>query len=184
MLPKSSIVALFFVAVATVLVCALAYGLTNQVLGGMHADTSLADVYTTGIIIIAGLICLAAGGDGTMIMIVGTIGVFVALTCGQKPLIQYMTFAALLFTMGMYGMVVSRNAVRVLISIELMLNAVNINLVALSRYVDPMFIRGQVFAIFVLTVAAAEAAVGLAIVLAIYRNMSSVDMEKFNVLKW
>jgi len=106
------------------------------------------------------------------------------LTCAQKPLIQYMTFAALLFTMGMYGMVVSRNAVRVLISIELMLNAVNINLVALARYVDPMFIKGQVFAIFVLTVAAAEAAVGLAIVLAIYRNMSSVDMEKFNVLKW
>jgi NAD(P)H-quinone oxidoreductase subunit 4L len=84
----------------------------------------------------------------------------------------------------MYGMVASRNAVRVLMSIELMLNAVNINLVAFSHYVDPGYLRGQVFAVFILTVAAAEAAVGLAIVLAIYRNMSTVDMEKFNLLKW
>ncbi len=67
-------------------------------------------------------------------------------------------------------MVVSRNAVRVLMSIELMLNAVNINLVAFARYVDPVQVKGQLFAIFVITVAAAEAAVGLAIVLSIYRN--------------
>jgi NAD(P)H-quinone oxidoreductase subunit 4L len=65
-----------------------------------------------------------------------------------------------------------------------MLNGVNINLVTLARYIDPVDMRGQVFAIFILTVAAAEAAVGLAIVLAAYRNMSTVDMEKFNLLKW
>ena len=65
-----------------------------------------------------------------------------------------------------------------------MLNAVNLNLVAFARYVDPVHVRGQIFAIFILTVAAAEAAVGLAIVLAIYRNTATVDMEKFNLLKW
>ena len=97
---------------------------------------------------------------------------------------RYLTFGAALFAIGMYGMVVSRNAVRVLMSIELMLNAVNINLVAFARYVDPVAVKGQVFAIFVLTVAAAEAAVGLAIVLAIYRNVATVDMERFNLLKW
>ena len=95
-----------------------------------------------------------------------------------------MSLAALLFAIGLYGMVVSRNAVRVLMSIELMLNAVNINLVAFARYIDPVHVRGQIFAIFILTVAAAEAAVGLAIVLSIYRNTSSVDMENFNILKW
>ena len=84
----------------------------------------------------------------------------------------------------MYGMVASRNAVRVLMSIELMLNAVNINLVAFARYIDPTEVKGQVFAIFILTVAAAEAAVGLAIVLAMYRNTATVDMEQFNLLKW
>lgn len=84
----------------------------------------------------------------------------------------------------MYGMVVSRNAVRVLMSIELMLNAVNINLITFSRFVDPADVKGQLFAIFILTVAAAEAAVGLAIVLSLYRNMSTVNMQRFNLLKW
>ena len=65
-----------------------------------------------------------------------------------------------------------------------MLNAVNINLVAFSSYVDPLEIKGQVFAIFVMAIAASEAAVALAIMLAIYRNMSSVDMEDFSTLKW
>ncbi|MBY0359013.1 MAG: NADH-quinone oxidoreductase subunit NuoK [Candidatus Obscuribacterales bacterium] len=117
-------------------------------------------------------------------MITGSLGAFIALSWGQEPLIRYLTLSALLFTIGVYGMTTSRNAVRVLMSIELMLNAVNINLVAFSRYVDPGFVRGQIFAIFILTVAAAEAAVGLAIVLAIYRNAQTVDMEKFNLLKW
>jgi len=69
-------------------------------------------------------------------------------------------------------------------SIELMLNAVNLNLIGFSNFMDPIGIKGQVFAIFVITVAAAEAAVGLAIVLAIYRNRDTVDMEQFNLLRW
>ena len=69
-------------------------------------------------------------------------------------------------------------------SIELMLNAVNINLMAFSSYVDNNLIQGQVFTIFVITVAAAEAAVGLAILLSLYRNRITVDMESFNLLKW
>ena len=69
-------------------------------------------------------------------------------------------------------------------SIELMLNAVNLNLMAFSSYTDNNLIQGQVFAIFVITVAAAEAAVGLAILLSLYRNRVTVDMESFNLLKW
>jgi NAD(P)H-quinone oxidoreductase subunit 4L len=69
-------------------------------------------------------------------------------------------------------------------SIELMLNAVNINLMTFSSYIDNNLIQGQVFTIFVLTVAAAEAAVGLAILLSLYRNRVTVDMESFNLLKW
>ena len=69
-------------------------------------------------------------------------------------------------------------------SIELMLNAVNINLMAFSSYVDNNLIQGQVFTIFLITVAAAEAAVGLAILLSLYRNRVTVDMESFNLLKW
>jgi NAD(P)H-quinone oxidoreductase subunit 4L len=96
----------------------------------------------------------------------------------------YLVLAAALFCIGIYGLISSRNVVRVLMSIELMLNAVNINLLAFSNYIDPQNIRGQMFAIFVITVAAAEAAVGLAIVLAIYRNRQTIDMESFNLLKW
>ena len=69
-------------------------------------------------------------------------------------------------------------------SIELMLNAVNINLMSFSSYIDGAIIRGQVFSIFVITVAAAEAAVGLAILLSLYRNRVTIDMESFNLLKW
>jgi NAD(P)H-quinone oxidoreductase subunit 4L len=69
-------------------------------------------------------------------------------------------------------------------SIELMLNAVNINLMTFSSYIDNNLIQGQVFTIFVITVAAAEAAVGLAILLSLYRNRVTVDMESFNLLKW
>ncbi len=136
------------------------------------------------LIVMLGSIVALLGGTTSIIMAVGTVGSFFALTLNQHPLIQYLTLAAVLFSIGLYGMVVSRNAVRVLMSIELMLNAVNINLVAFARYVDPVQVKGQLFAIFVITVAAAEAAVGLAIVLSIYRNTSTVDMERFNLLKW
>ncbi|WP_208679010.1 NADH-quinone oxidoreductase subunit NuoK [Synechococcus elongatus] len=100
------------------------------------------------------------------------------------PLEYFLVLAASLFCIGVYGLVTSRNAVRVLMSIELMLNAVNLNLMAFSNYLDGTLIRGQVFTVFVITVAAAEAAVGLAILLAIYRNRNTVDMEQFNLLKW
>ncbi|AFY61637.1 MULTISPECIES: NADH-quinone oxidoreductase subunit NuoK [Cyanophyceae] len=92
--------------------------------------------------------------------------------------------AAALFCIGIYGLVTSRNAVRVLMSIELLLNAVNLNLIGFSNYLDGLEIKGQVFAVFVIAIAAAEAAVGLAIILAIYRNKDTVDMERFNLLKW
>ena len=96
----------------------------------------------------------------------------------------YLLLAAMLFCIGVWGLINSRNAVRVLMSIELMLNGVNIHLLAFSSYVDGDLIRGQAFAVFVITVAAAEAAVGLAILLSLYRNRVTVDMEQFNLLRW
>ena len=100
------------------------------------------------------------------------------------PLQAYLIVSSFLFCIGIWGLLNSRNAVRVLMSIELMLNGVNINLMAFSSYVDNNLIQGQVFTIFVITVAAAEAAVGLAILLSLYRNRVTVDMESFNLLKW
>ncbi|MEB3886048.1 NADH-quinone oxidoreductase subunit NuoK [Lyngbya sp. CCY1209] len=96
----------------------------------------------------------------------------------------FLVVAAALFCIGIYGLITSRNAVRVLMSIELLLNAVNLNLMGFSNYLDSGNIKGQVFTVFVIAVAAAEAAVGLAIVLTIYRNRDTVDMEEFNLLKW
>ena len=100
------------------------------------------------------------------------------------PLQGFLIVSSILFCIGIWGLLNSRNAVSVLMSIELMLNAVNLNLMAFSSYVDNNLIQGQVFSIFVITVAAAEAAVGLAILLSLYRNRVTVDMESFNLLKW
>ena len=100
------------------------------------------------------------------------------------PIQAFLIVSSTLFCIGIWGLLNSRNAVRVLMSIELMLNAVNINLMAFSYYIDNNLIQGQVFTIFVITVAAAEAAVGLAILLSLYRNRVTVDMESFNLLKW
>ncbi|MEB3279036.1 NADH-quinone oxidoreductase subunit NuoK [Capilliphycus salinus ALCB114379] len=102
----------------------------------------------------------------------------------ELQLEYFLVVAAALFCIGIYGLITSRNAVRVLMSIELLLNAVNLNLMGFSNYLDGNNIKGQVFTVFVITVAAAEAAVGLAIVLTIYRNRDTVDMEEFNLLKW
>jgi NAD(P)H-quinone oxidoreductase subunit 4L len=137
-------------------------------------------------LILLGLGCVAAalGAYAPIVLGAGTLAGFIILSIDQIALVRYMTLAAVLFCIGLYGMVVSRNAVRMLMSIELMLNAVNINMVALAKYIDPINLHGQVFTIFILTVAAAEAAVGLAIVLAIYRNTETIDMSKFNKLKW
>lgn len=100
------------------------------------------------------------------------------------PLSWYLIVSAALFCIGLYGALSRRNAVGVLMGIELMLNAVNINLVTFWRYLTPDQMTGQVFAIFVLTVAAAEAAVGLALIISVYRNRHSVDVEKIDSLKW
>jgi NAD(P)H-quinone oxidoreductase subunit 4L len=102
----------------------------------------------------------------------------------EVGLTHYIVLATLLFAIGMYGVIASRNVIRVLMSAELMLNAVNINFVAMNNYIRPDDMAGQVFAIFILTVSAAEAAVGLAIVIALFRSRNTVDMEKFNLLKW
>ncbi|OOV36651.1 NADH-quinone oxidoreductase subunit K [Candidatus Synechococcus spongiarum LMB bulk10D] len=105
-------------------------------------------------------------------------------TITDVPLQAYLVVAAMLFCIGVWGLINSRNAVRVLMSIELMLNAVNLNMMAFSNYLDGDQVRGQVFAVFIITVAAAEAAVGLAILLSLYRNRDTVDMEQFNLLRW
>jgi NAD(P)H-quinone oxidoreductase subunit 4L len=97
---------------------------------------------------------------------------------------HYLILAAVLFSIGMFGALTKRNAVIILMSIELMLNAANISLIAFSRFVAPALLTGQVFAIFVMVVAAAEVAVGLAIILAIYRGMADIDVNNINLMKW
>jgi len=99
------------------------------------------------------------------------------------PLSWYLLLAAALFCLGLFGVVSRRNAVAILMSVELMLNAVNINLVAFWRYTTPDRSTGLVWAVFVLTVAAAEAAVGLALVISIYRSRDSVVAEELDLLK-
>ena len=98
-------------------------------------------------------------------------------------LYHYLILASVLFTLGLYGVIRSRNLIRILMCLEMMLNAVNINFVAFNHYLQPNELVGQVFAIFILTVSAAEAAVGLAIVLALYRQKATVDVERFDLLK-
>lgn len=97
---------------------------------------------------------------------------------------HYLVLSAVLFSIGLYGALAKRNAVIILMCIELMLSAVNITLIAFSRYIVPAQLTGQIFAIFVIVVAAAEAAVGLAIILAIYRNRQDIDVTKINLMKW
>lgn len=144
-----------------------------------------AEVAAFSIIALLAATAIFMNASPVVVLSAGAFFGFFVLTIHQdEPLVRYLSLGAVLFAIGMYGMVSSRNAVRVLMSIELMLNAVNINLVAFARYIDPSEVKGQVFAIFILTVAAAEAAVGLAIVLAMYRNTATVDMEQFNLLKW
>ena len=94
---------------------------------------------------------------------------------------QFLLLGALLFAIGVYGVIARRNGVAVLMSIELILNAVNINLIAFSALHGDL--SGQVFALFVIAVAAAEVGVGLAIVLAIYRNRRSVDLDELDLMR-
>lgn len=99
-------------------------------------------------------------------------------------LMHYLTLSAILFSIGFYGILTRRNAIAILMSLELMFNAVNINLVAFNRFINPGEYTGQIFAIFVVVVAAAEATVGLAIVILIYRNWRGIDADRVNLLKW
>ena len=94
---------------------------------------------------------------------------------------QFLFLSAVLFSFGVYGVLARKNGVLVLMSIELMLNAVNINLVAFGAFRDNVI--GQVFALFVITIAAAEVAIGLAIVLVIFRNRASIDLDKVDLMK-
>jgi NADH-quinone oxidoreductase subunit K len=97
---------------------------------------------------------------------------------------HYLILSAILFCIGFAGVVSKRNAVVILMCLEIMLNAVNIALVAFSRYMTPSELTGQLFAIFVMAVAAAEAAVGISIIVAIYRNRETINVDKFNIFKW
>ena len=99
------------------------------------------------------------------------------------PLEAVLVVAGALFCIGLFGALSRRNLIGVLMGVELMLNAVNINLVAIWRYLEPRFITGQTFAIFIITVAAAEAAVGLAMVIAIYRSWLTVNADHVDSLK-
>lgn len=97
---------------------------------------------------------------------------------------HYLILSAVLFSIGLYGALAKRNAIVILMSIEIMLNAVNISMVAFSRYVVPTLLTGQVFTIFIMVVAAAEAAVGLAIIIAIYRSRGTIESTEIDLMKW
>ena len=100
------------------------------------------------------------------------------------PLSWYLILAAGLFSVGLFGVLARRNAVAILLGVELMLNAVNINLVAFWRYGDVASMAGQVFTIIVFAVAAAEVAVGLALVISVYRRRNTVVADEINMMKW
>lgn len=95
---------------------------------------------------------------------------------------HYMTVSAILFALGTYGVLTRRNAIVIFMCIELMLNSVNLTFIALSRHLNSL--DGQIFVFFVMTVAAAEAAVGLALMIAFFRNRESIDVDQINMLKW
>lgn len=100
------------------------------------------------------------------------------------PITWYLILAAFLFSCGLYAALARRNAIAVLIGVELMLNAVNINLLAFWRYGENVeSLAGQVFAIFVIAIAAAEAAVGLALIISVYRNRKTVNLDELDILQ-
>jgi len=97
---------------------------------------------------------------------------------------HYLILSAVLFSIGLYGALAKHNAIVILMSIEIMLSAVNIALIAFSRFIVPTALTGQVFALFAMGVAAAETAVGLAIIISIYRNKETIDANKIDLMKW
>ncbi|HEX2241076.1 MAG TPA: NADH-quinone oxidoreductase subunit NuoK [Actinomycetota bacterium] len=100
------------------------------------------------------------------------------------PVNYFLILSALLFSIGIYGVLARQNAVLILLSIELMLNAVNINLVAFAALFGEAGVVGQVFALFVIAVAAAEVGIGLAIVIMIFRNRQTVAVDEMSLMKW
>lgn len=99
------------------------------------------------------------------------------------PLSWYLILAAVLFSIGLYGLLARRNLVMLLMSLELLLNAVNINLIAFSRYLEEGQVVGRVFALFVYVIAAAETALGLAIMIAVWRTRQTVAVDEIDTLK-
>ena len=102
---------------------------------------------------------------------------------GTVPLAHYLTLSAVLFVIGIAGVLVRRNVIVVFMSIEIMLNGINIALVAFANYTI-VAISGQVIALFVITVAAAEVAIGLALIIAVFRTRDTIDLRNINLLKW
>lgn len=100
------------------------------------------------------------------------------------PLAHYLILSAILFSIGLYGVFTRRSAVGILISLEIMLNAVNINFVAFCRFLAPQTLAGQMFVIFTIGVGAASAVVGLAIIVTIYRNYKTIFVDEINLMKW
>ena len=96
---------------------------------------------------------------------------------------HYLILSAILFSIGLYGALTKRNAIVILMCVEIMLNAVNIAMVAFSRFITPALLTGQVFTIFIIVVAAAEAAVGLAIIIAIYRRHETIESTDIDLMK-
>lgn len=96
---------------------------------------------------------------------------------------HYLVLSSLLFGLGLYGVLTRRNAVAILMGIELMLNAANVNFVAFTKFVDPTFVRGHVAALVIITLAACEAAVGLALILNAYRHLETVNVDQVDLLK-
>jgi len=100
------------------------------------------------------------------------------------PLSWWLVVATALFCLGLYAVLARKNAIAILMGLELMLNAVNINLVAFQRYIVPQQVDGQLFAIFVIVIAAAEAAVALAIIIAAYRKRQTIEVEEFDSMQF
>ncbi len=100
------------------------------------------------------------------------------------PLSWYLILAAALFCIGLYGVLSRKNAIAILLGVELMLNAVNVNLVAFWRYLNPTQMAGQAFAVIVFAVAAAEVAVGLGLIISVYRRRKTVIADDINLMKW
>lgn len=100
------------------------------------------------------------------------------------PLENFLVLSAVMFSLGVYGVLARRNAVLILMSVELMLNAVSLNFVAFAAYLDPDKVLGAVFAVFIITVAAAEVGLALAIVIRLFRNRATSNVDEAAIMKW